>query len=434
MPRTPGSGTGAPPINILIGRPGDAAADDVTKLIDLDTVSIEETGNQSGASFDAVLSDLGRAPRAANAFSSMRGEWRLQVNWKNPTSGDWKPMFNGFIRAPSPEIAAIYGSFALHAEDMGTLLDRAVIGTQGVSRAAGESDKQRIAWLFGGLDQRDGIKVAQPLLAEGLDYATKVQTLNASMPAQRFSPRLTLRQALERILSQASDSADYFLDHRLRLWTFDSDTAAAVLDVSPYDIDVTATPGAGKVAPQDLVVEWDSDGLWTGFYATGSNARVSRTYLDSSDFAETTAGRLPSPYGTQLYGRRIGNFHAPDADTDVKVQRAVRAALRDTRNPVPRITWTVEGASCLSDGVKAGTTTGDRWRGGQSVYVKSAVHGLNGSGTDAGPWAGSNGTGGALLQPFRLKRVRTTFASGKGDMIQECEAGGRRKALYQGSA
>lgn len=424
MPVTPGGATGVPPVQILVGPPGNGTAQNVTNLIDLDTIEIEETGNQEGATFDASLRD------ESLLFSAMRGEWRLRAEWRNPVSGAWQTLFRGLIREPTPEIRAIYGELAIHAEDTGTLLDAAVIQTQGVERAAGESDKARIQWLLGELVGRDGIKVAQPLLQEmasggNVDWS-KVQVLNASMPKQTFPARLSLRQALERILSQASDSADYFLDHEPRLWTFDADTMASVLAAAPYDIRV-GSPGAGEVAPENLVVAWDSSNLWNGYFVRGANAKVSKTYLDSDPFPALSTGALPGPYSVQLFGRRIGMLSAPDADTDAKVQRFVKAALRDTRNPVPRITFSLSESSCYD-------ATGKRWRGGQRVYITSAIHGLNGSGVDAGPWAGSNGSGGFLLQPFRIKRVTTRFLSGAGAMAVDIEAGGRRKVLFSGSA
>mgnify|MGYP006935479141 CR=1 FL=1 len=421
MPVTPGGATGVPPIQILVGPPGNGTAQNVTNLIDLSTIEIEETGNQEGATFDAVLFDR------SQLFSSMRGEWRLRAEWRNPTNGTWQPLFRGFIREPSPEIIAIYGENAIHAEDTGTLLDSAVIQTMGVTRAAGESDKARIQWLLGELVGRDGVRVAQPLLAEMASGGTvdwsKVQVLNASMPRQTFPARLSLRQALERILSQASDTADYYLDHEPRLWTFDADTMNSVLDIAPYTIRV-GSPGAGEVAPENLVVAWDSSNLWNGYFVRGANARVSKTYLDSDPFPALSAP-LPGPYSVQLFGRRIGMLSAPDADTDAKVQRVAKAALRDTRNPIPRVTFSLSESSCYD-------ASGKRWRGGQRVFIHSAIHGLNGSGTDAGPWAGSGGSAGYLLQPFRIKRVTTRFAAGTGTMRVDVEAGGRRKVLYQG--
>lgn len=423
MPATAqGSGTGTPPINILVGPPGGGSAQSVTDLIDWSTISIEETGNQEGATFDAVLLDR------SQTFAQMRGRWRLLVNWRNPVSGTMTPMFRGFITTPSPDIKAIYGELAIHAEDCGTLLDRIVIGTKGLVAPAGQSDKQRIQWLFN-RPARDGVPIGQPLFDMGLTSWAKVQTLRANMPKQTFPARLTLRQAIERVLSQASDtdSADYFMDHEPRLWTFDSDTINTVLDRTPYDINTASSPGAGKVAPEDLNVEWDADGMFTGYFVEAANAAVSKFYWDSDQFPDL-ANRLPSPYGVNLYGRLAGNISAPDANTNAKAQRVAKAALRDTRNPVPRISFSVSGTSTYD------ASTGERWRGGQRLYVTSPVHGLNGSGTDAGPWAGSNGSNGALLQPFRVKRATTTFESGAGTMRVQIEAGGRRKVLYQGSS
>lgn len=418
MPVTPGGGSGTPPINILIGR--FSPTTDITALCPWDSIRIEETGNQSSAVCDLQILDK------SLAYAAMRGEWRLLINAKNPVSGVWRPLFRGFIRSPRPEIRAIYGNVNVSAQDTGTLLDRVVLQTKSVRRATDDtSDKARIAWLFGGLNGYNGARIAQPLLAEGLNYTSKVQVLNSSMPRQEFPARLTLRQALERILSQSSETgADYFIDHRPRLWTFDRATAASVLDSAPYAIDVTGSPGAGKVAPHDLEVEWDGDNLWTGFHVNAKKASLNGFYADSDPFESSIYGRMHPPYGVKLFGPRFTYLDAPDADTLGKVQRFVKAALYDTRNPVPRITFSVEGSSCYD------ATTGEFWQGGQLLHVTSAVHGLNGSGTDAGPWAGSGGPAAYQLQPFRIKRVTTTFLNGKGARRQEIEAGSRKKALF----
>lgn len=422
MAVTPGGGSGTPPINILIGPPTGGTARDVTNSIAWDTIRVEESGNQEGATFEASLLDRDRS------FAAMRGRWRIRVDWRNPVSGLFEPMFLGIITTPTPEIQAIYGELAIHAVDVGTLMDRCFIGKKDVVRKSGESDKARIQWLFGGLEAADGVKVAQPLISAGLAHWGKVQTLRADMPRQTFPAQLSLRQALERVLSQASDddTADYFMDAYPRLWTFDRATMASVLDSAPYDINAAHTLGAGppaEVAPEsDPRVEWDSDGQVTGLHVTAATPKLSRTYWDSDPFSALSSG-LPGPYGVALFGRLMKAVSAPDADTAAKVQRFVRAALRDTRNPVPRVSFAVTGTSCYD-------STGKRWRAGQRVYVTSPVHGLNGRSTDAGPWAGSGGSASAQLQPFRIKRVTTTFESGAGTMRQEVEAGGRRKILY----
>jgi hypothetical protein len=417
MPTIIGSGSGSPPVNILVGRFN--ADTDITALVPWDSIRIEETGNQAAAVCDLQIVDK------TLALTAMRAEWRLLIQMKNPVTFLWQPIFRGFIRAPRPEIQAIYGNVNVSAYDVGTLLDRCVIQDKVRRDAADDaSDKARIAWLFGGLNGYDGARIAQPLLHEGLDYTSKVQALNTSMPEQTFPARLTLRQALERILGQSSDSADYFIDHRPRLWTFDRATMNAVLDAAPYIIDVTAAPAAGRVAPSDLEVEWDSDNLWTGFFVTAKKASVSGFYADSDPFGDSITGRMDPPYGVDLYGRRFTYLDAPDADTHAKAQRVVKAALSDTRNPVPRVTFSVEGTSCYDP------ATGEYWQGGQRVYIKSAIHGLNGTGTDSGPWAGSEGGAGSQLMPLRIKRVTTTFLNGQGARRMEVEAGSRRKVLF----
>lgn len=418
MPVTPVSSGSSPPVNIMIGR--FSATTDITALCPWDSIRIEETGNQAAAVCDLQILDK------QLAYTAMRGEWRLLIQMQNPVTGAWQAIFRGFIRRPRPEIKAIIGNVNVSAQDVGTLLDRCVLQDKKVREAANDaSDKARIAWLFGGLNGYNGARIAQPLLAEGLDYTSKVQALNTDMPRQEFPARLTLRQALERILSQSSENgADYFIDHKPRLWTFDRSTMASVLDDAPYIIDVTGSPAAGRVAPHDLEVEWDGDNLYTGFHVNAKKASLNGFYTDADPFESSTYGRMHPPYGVDLFGPRFYYLDAPDADTLGKVQRFVKAALYDTHNPVPRVTFSVEGTSCYD------ASTGGYWQGGQRVYVKSAVHGLNGTGTDAGPWAGSEGGAAYVPQPFRIKRVVTTFLNGQGARRMEIEAGSRKKALF----
>jgi hypothetical protein len=417
-----GSGTGSPPIDIMIGR--FAPTMNITTLCPLEDLRIEETGNHESAVCDLRILDK------TLAYTAMRAEWRLHIDIRNPVSGSMEPMFDGFIREPRPEIKAIHGDVAVSAHDTGTLLDRLIIKVQGIKRKATDdaSTKARIQWLFGQPDGHGGwtgLAVGAPM---GFHDWSKVATMDTSPVAQTFKPNLTLRQALERILSAGSEARpDYFVDAVPRLWTFDDDTIASVMGTAPYDIDTTPSPGAGKVAPQGLEVSFDSEGLYVGYYVHAKTAAVSAFYVDSAPFA-SAGGPLASPYGIDLYGPRFGYFEAPDAATTKDVQRALKLALRDTRNPIPRITFSLEGTSTYD------VSTGKRWQGGQRCYVRSPIHGLNGSDADAGPWAGSNGNAAQQLQPFRVVKVTTTFLSGKGDRQVEIELAGRRKHLYSGGA
>ncbi len=206
----------------------------------------------------------------------------------------------------------------------------------------------------------------------------------------------------------------------LRLHTFDGSNPEAGVS-SPYDISDVPQPGAGKVAGEALSVDWDSGALFNAYWVKAASVKYNAYYTDEAPFLALGTGSLPGPSSVSIYGERAKVLSAPDADSDKKAQRVVKAALRDTRNPIPRITFSVAGDSV--------TNGAARWQGGQTVYINDDARGLNGSGTDAGPWAGSHDE---PLQPFRIVRVTTTFVNGKGDRRIEIEAGGRRAHLFGG--
>lgn len=177
---------------------------------------------------------------------------------------------------------------------------------------------------------------------------------------------------------------------------------------------MATSPGANKVAPEDMTADWDTSRLINGYYVRGKNAAGSGFYTDQD--------LLAGPWSTQLFGPRFAYLDGPDCDTAAKAQRLAKAALRDTRNPIPRIAFSLTGSAKVTNG-------GSRWKGGQLLYITSTTDGLNGSGTDAGPWAGA-----IPLQPFRIARVTTTLISGAGERRVEIEAGGRKRHIYSGVA
>ena len=150
------------------------------------------------------------------------------------------------------------------------------------------------------------------------------------------------------------------------------------------------------------------------YYVQGRNSAGSGWYSD--------ADLLSGPHSIYLFGLRSAYIQAPDADTQDKAIRVASLALSDTRNPVPR--------GSFSTYVGRDET---RFRGGQLIYVTSAIHGLNGSAADAGPWAGAYGGAGDQLQPLRIVSVTTRYLNGLGDRLQEVEFGGRQVHRYQAS-
>ena len=330
MPLPPsGSGTTSYALKIIISAPANGPSLDITQVVDRDSIRIEETGSLGIPSAEMTILDK------SLAIALMRGQWRIIVTYNIPGTTTTRTLFNGIVRSPTRTPTAIYGTTQISCEGLDCLLDRIIVKTQGLRRQDGGTDKARIQWLFH--------EIGQPLLQQGLSAWSKVQVLETSMPNQTFPPKLTLRQALERILAQSSQSANYLMDPTPRLWTWDDanpiGNAAAAVATSgraPYDINATASPGAGFIAPIDLQVEWDSSNYYNGYYVQAANPKVSKFYTDASP-----ALAMPGPVATNIYGDSYAYLAAPDADTSGKVQRIVKAALRDTRNPSPRIMFTV---------------------------------------------------------------------------------------------
>ena len=112
-------------------------------------------------------------------------------------------------------------------------------------------------------------------------------------------------------------------------------------------------------------------------------------------------------------------INAPNTDTLVKSLKVLRKALLDTRNPVPRVSFSLSGTRAVG------------WHGGQQVYVDNYVHGLYGRNggvpaTDLGPWAGT-----VPMQPLGVAKVTTTFDQG-GNVPHVVVEAGYRRTLYSG--
>ena len=396
-----------------------AATKSISNLVHVESLKIAESGNHEPATCDMEIIDR------TLAYAAMRGEWRMQVFYGGTS------IFRGFTRQNPTKIEGIYGGIAVTGYDVSTLLDRIVSATSTSRKRAknkdgsyqkGESDKARLQWAF---------KVwGGPIVSEGFTDWTQVQTLADEMPDQTFGPGLTLRQVVERILSAASDSANYYFDAVPRLHTFD-DSFPEHNNYAPYDINVANPLDDGEIAPEDLEQDWDSDSLRNFYWVNGSNA--------------ASSGSISDPVSIGLFGKRAAALDVPDGDdggpmkkhmvgspakwdgtyVSTKTRQVALAALHDTTNPIPRGSLTVTGARC-SD------ADGHRWQAGQLVYITSAVHGLTGRDTDTGPWSWHNNGGlGLKLQPFRISRLTTSFDSGRGARRMEIELGGRRLSLYK---
>ena len=380
-----------PSVRIFVGPAWGSATQDITLKVPLDSLVIEETGtlDEAVCSFSIIDREL--------LYAAIRGEWKVHIIHVGET------VYKGFISRPRAEISAIYGEQAVSCRDVSSLLDRLIVKSKFI-RTRVESDTARIQWIVN--------TIGQPLVREGMTNWGATQTLNAALPHQNFPPRLTLRQCIERILAASSPSANYYVDYWPTLHTYDRDNPESG-HVAPYNINATASPGGGEITGEDLKVDWDTDGLVNSYYVQGRNSLGSGHYTDID--------LLPGPSSVHMFGLRSAYIQAPDADTATKARTIARLALNDTRNPVPRGSFKVY-LPYLDE----------RFKGGQLIYITSAIHGLNGAGADPGPWAGP-GADGYQIQPLRIVSVTTRYLNGKGDRIQEVEFGGRAVHRYQAS-
>jgi hypothetical protein len=322
-------------VALFVGDPGGPADVDVSEWVQFDTVSIEDTGNQTDDTAAFEIMDK------ALSVVSLYPEGPVLI------THDGDEMFIGFIQNLEPAWEGIGRRFRISCAGVSMLLDKCIIPASGGSayrRAAGESDRTRIQWLLN--------TFGQPFLDAGSSSFTKIQTLDADMEKQDFQG-LTLRQAIERVLGAASNSSNYYVDAIGRVHTFDDDNPEP--DAAPFTVNATPTLAVGEVAPSDLRINWDTSELLNYYFVKGKTAAASGAYSDADSIA--------------AYGRRQAFIAGPDADTIKKAKRLGRAALSDTKDPIIRANFSVEDDYCENG-------SGLTWKPGQVASLTSAAHDL----------------------------------------------------------
>jgi len=353
-------------VQILVGEANGEATDDITQWVDFETISIEDTGNQTDdtASFEVI--DKGLTIDVLHPHGPVR------------ITQDDDDKFIGFIVNLEPAWEGISRRFRISCVGLSVLLDKSIIPattTNTYRRAAGESDRRRILWLLR--------TFAQPFIDVGSSDFSRIQTLEGSMEAQDFQG-LTVRQAIERVLGAASESSNYFVDTTGRLHTWDDDHEED--DEAPFAIVAEHTLASDEVAPSDLRVNHDTSELINYYFVRGKNAAGSGSYSDADSIEQ--------------YGRWQAFIDGPDSDTTRKAQRLGRAALRDTKDPIIRANFHVEDDYCVND-------DGLTWKPGQLVSITSAAHDLDG-------------------YESRIVRTTTTYLNGRGSRRIEIEIGALR--------
>lgn len=318
-------------LSLLIG-PGEARTD-FTDVLDLNTAAITDSG--TGARSLAAFS-----LRTSLAASPHIKDQALVMLVGHGTDPD---VFRGFIRSRHPT-TGINAMLEVIADDIGGLLDDAFIPS--VERPA-ETMVARITYLWN--------NYASTFLSSDL---SNVASIGGTLPAQDFV-RVTLRQAIEMTIAQASPSAKYYVDPDAKLHVFTSSATAA-----PYAVRV-GTPGAGEIAPEHLDIDYDSNSYANRVYIAGATPAGSGFFQDNA--AITAAGGLV----------RTAHMDAPDCETQAMAQALANMYLGRVGSPLAR-------------GVFTTSTPYDGWRADQNVTVTEPDIGLS-------------------AQSFRIANVTTTF-------------------------
>lgn len=379
------------PITVLVGPAATADGKwgaptyNITSLVDMDSLRIAESGNYEPGTADF---DVVQAPPGKSMPSNFPYFTDYLVNEGTVLIKDGtEEVFRGNIRQFKPSGNGIYRTTRVSAVDIGSLLDKTIISAID-KRPAGETDKQRISYLF----------ATYGFAMPNVDLSG-VQVLETNLGRQTFS-NCTLRQALEKVLAQASPTANYWIDASGRLRTWDRNNPDLNADgtprVAPYDI-VVGGQGViraldnDELAPEDLVIDWDTSAIINWVKVRGVTAAGRLIVTDNVSIAS--------------YGRRQAFIDAPDADTDTKAIRVGLALLADAADPQARGSFSIQGPRSSKYGA--------RWRPAQTVRVTSPFHGL-------------------LREPYRINRVTTRYISGEAARYTEVEFGGRRKWLRTG--
>lgn len=244
---------------------------DFSTLLDITATSISDTGTSARSTSNMRLrTTLVAAPEIYD-----------QAIVRVYSSVEDDEVFRGFIRSRHPT-TGMNSMLDLIADDIGGLLDDTWIPSE--PRPA-ETLKARIGYLWG--------KYAGSFLASDM---TAVASIGGTLPAQNFAG-VTLREAIEATISQASSTATYYVDALGVLHVFTASASSA-----PYAV-VVGTPAGGQIAPEDLDIDFDSNSYANRVYVQGATPAGSGFFVDA--IAIAAAGGLI----------RTATLEAPDCET-----------------------------------------------------------------------------------------------------------------------
>jgi len=316
-------------MSVLIGNR--SAAEDLTADVDWDTFVATDNGTNGRSLVNFRLN------RSLTSLTTVTDQALVKVvNHALHTESH-----RAFVRSRKPVGKPMYDATDIIADDIGGLLDDTFIP---IEIRPGETMVARITalWFFYRPDFLD-------------DALTFVVSIGGTLPEQTFAG-VTLRQAIEATISQASSSADYYVDALGRLHIFTSETNPA-----PFNIDADA-PTGGEVAPETLDIEYESNSYANEVYIQGGTPEGSGWFSDVVAIA-AASGLV-----------RQAVVQAPDCTTAAMATALSNMYLGRVKSGVPRGMFRI--------------TDVDGWQAGQNVLVTDAAKGLS-------------------AQNFRIRKVTT---------------------------
>jgi len=327
---------------------------DVTRDVKWDRFTVTDSGTNAKGTANI------RLELTPSAATEIYDQALVEVVDHTATGGQ---VFRGFVvsRRPSEEPGHSYLDIIAH--DIGGLLDDCFIPFE--SRPA-ETMQARIGYLWG--------KYAGAYLSGDL---SNVASIGGTLEAQDFAG-VTLRQAIEAVIAQASSTADYSVDMLGKPHVFTSETNPA-----PFDIDADA-PTGGERAPQSLDIDYDANSYANRVYVQGATPEASGFFQDGAAIA--AANGLV----------RTAVVQAPDCETLAMATSLGLMYLGRVKAAKARGVFTISSPN-------------DGWRAGQYVLITSAAHGLT-------------------AQSYRIARVTTKVLKPGSDLLRSfsVEFGGAR--------
>jgi hypothetical protein len=295
---------------------------DITGDVKWSSVSLTDSGTNAKGTADMTIE------RAASALPEITDQAMLRV--EDHTLAASPEVFRGFIRARTPGKDPLHPTLSIIADDLTSLLDDAFIP---VELRQPETMQARIGFFWG--------QYAGRFLSGDLSF---VASVGSTLPIQRFEA-VSLRQAIEMTIAQASSTADYYVDMLGRLHVFVTETNNA-----PFAIDADA-PGGGEIAPETMAVEFDSNQYANRVYVKGATPEASLFVQDEASIA--AANGLV----------RTVVIQASDVTTETMAQAMGTMYLGRIKDATPRGSFRTHSPN-------------DGWRGGQNVTVTSADHNI----------------------------------------------------------